>query len=186
MRETGIFASRKSARRAARPSRSATGGTIRTLRPLRSSARNRSARTVLRRSRIPRRRSRSAPESARSETPPSGAGDTAASAPSSTARNALERAEAEGATSPPTRTECPPSAAARRAASSRRRPKVPPRCLIQAVSGAPRKTCRHAAMSSGGVATTSCAPVCRAASSQPAVNPRKTSAASDPSPFSRA
>ena len=88
--------------------------TTRPTRPPPASPRRRSSRTVLRRCRMPRRRSRSSGTRARSDIPPSGAGETTASAVVSIASNAFR-------TGPPLRerrlrrraTACPPRAAAR-------------------------------------------------------------------------
>ena len=185
-RVSGRPPSRSTARSESRPSTSAAGATSRAWRPRRKSSRWRSRSSVRRRGRIGPRRSRSRGDSASIEMPPSGEGESAAPAPLSIASNILASAAADGATSPPTSTVGPPSAAARRPASSSRAPNESPRCQIHPTSDA-GSTLAQAKRSSGGVATISRAPALRQASSQPSANPRKrSSAARDRKPYSRA
>ena len=182
-----IATRRRRALRERRPSTSAAGRSSATRRPLLERARRRSRSTVRRFARIPRSRSRSEEESARSETPPSGAGEIAASAPDSSREKASRSEAGAGGTSPPTMTARPHSAAARRATSSRRAPRESPRWSIQPSSDVPASARRQAGRSSGGVATASLAPAPSAVRAQPRANCRKSCPAPGArSPFSRA
>jgi hypothetical protein len=186
-RREGTDWPRAKRRRALRPSTSGAGATRLTRRPLRRRPRRRSLRRVRRRGRIPRNRSASSGHTARSETPPSGAGEIAASQPPSRSLKASSSAVGLGGTSPPTRTALPPSAAALRATSSRRAPREGPRWIIQPGAGTPASDRSQARRSSAGVATTRRAPARRAARAHPLANSLKSpSAAGECSPFSRA